>query len=346
MTKPKERKLFGLLKYHSPFEHPLLLAAGSVVLIVFFGSLGYCLIEGWSINDALYMTVITLSTVGFGEVQTLSPEGRLFTAALIIAGVGVATYSFTTIVRAIVEGELTRLRGAQRMKKKIAGLRNHTIVCGFGRLGRIVVRELLEAGKDAVVVEVEPKAIEELERSGISYIEGSAYEDEVLRTAGIEYAESLLSLLPKDADNVYVTLCARDLNPDLSIVSRTEDDDGEKRLRRAGANQVVAPYRVSGNRIVQRLIRPNVSDFLELAAGRGAQQLAIEEIVVNNTSPLVGKTLAESNLPKETGAIIAAIISGGGEMSFNPGATSIIEGGATLIVLGHKESLEKLSTLL
>ncbi len=345
-TKTIGKKLYRVF-WTEPDAHPILISCLLVLGIVLLGTLGYMFLEGWSLTDAFYMCIITVSTVGFGEVRTLSSEGRLFTAFLIIAGVGIAAYSFSSLVRLIVEGEVRRIRGIQKMKKKISRLQGHHIVCGMGRLGRIVVQELAAAGEPVVAVELDPSESEEaLERWQVPLIIGSAYEDEVLKAAGIERAKTLLSLLPGDADNVYVTLCARDLNPNLMIVARSEDDGSESRLRRAGANQVLAPYRDSGNRLAQRLVRPNVSDFLEIAGGRLGEQLVIEELIVPAASSLVGKTLADLDLRGKTGAVIAAFIRSDGEMIFNPGAKSVIESGATLIVLGEKASVETLSNLL
>lgn len=345
-TKTIRKKLYRVF-WNAPDSHPISVAAFLVCAIISIGTFGYMAIEGWGLTDSFYMCIITVSTVGFGEVRTLSSEGRLFTAFLIIAGVGIATYSFSTLVRFIVEGEVRRIRGIHRMKKKISHLEDHHIVCGMGRLGRIVVQELAQAGEPVVAVELDPDESEEaLERWQVPLIIGSAYEDEVLKAAGIERAKTLLSLLPSDAENVYVTLCARDLNPNLDIVARTEEEASENRLRRAGANQVLAPYRDSGYRLAQRLVRPNVSDFLEIAGGRLGEQLVIEELIVPAVSKLVGKSLAELNLREETGAVIAAFIRSDGEMIFNPGAKSVIESGATLIVLGEKASVENLSSLL
>ena len=303
-------------------------------------------IEDWGLLDAFYMTVITLTTVGLGEVQPLSPMGKLFTSMLIMAGVGIATYSLSVMVRTVVEGELRRLRGGIKMRKKIESFSNHIIVCGYGRLGRIVLRELADAGVDTVIIEQDEKLAEEFERDQAPHVVGSAYEDDTLIAAGIEKAKALVTLLPKDAENVYVTLCARDLNPSIHIIARSDEENGEGRLRRAGANQVFSPYRVSGTRIVQRIIRPNVSDFLELAASTSGQRLAIEEVVVAPESILVGKTIEDSELRNRTGAVIAAFIDPQGQMVFNPGAKSVIEPGTTLIVLGEKDSLERLSAML
>jgi voltage-gated potassium channel len=322
-------------------------AALALLVCVFTaGVLGYRIIEHWPLLDSFYMTVITLSTVGYREVLPLSPTGKLFTAGLIISGVTTVAFGFSVITRSIVEGELAQHTEQKRMQRRIAALENHVIVCGFGRLAAIVVRELLEAGEDVLVIENDPTAIERLRTANAAFIDGSAYEDDVLKSGGIERARILVSLLPSDSDNVYVTLSARDLNPKLEIIARTEGEAGEKRLRRAGANQVIAPYRVAGSNIVQQLIRPNVSEFLQFAAGKGSTPLVLEEVQIPLESQLGGKTLEQAAIPAKTGAIIAAIISPDDTMRFNPGGKDVIEPGSTIIVLGQPGSLDKLSELL
>ncbi len=316
-----------------------------VLLIILFGTVGYSWIEGWSLFDGFYMTVITLSTVGYKEVHDLSPAGQFFTAALIMAGVGIAIYSFTFVTQAIVEGDLNRFRGFKRMERAIRSLKDHTIVCGWGRLGYIVTRDLLDAGEAVVVVDKDLNKSGPLADENIMHVTGLSYEDDVLLSAGIERAANLLALLPSDADNVYTILCARDLNPKLHIVARTEDETGESRLLRAGATQVVSPYRLSGARIVHRLVRPNVSDFLELASGKHGEQLAIEEILIPAGCSLIGKTLEESRLRQTVGVTVAAFRTPDGDMVFSPGRGSVIAEGSTLIALGEKEGLDKLAEM-
>lgn len=320
-------------------------ALGLVFVLLVIGTTGYVLIENWSISDALYMTLLTISTVGFQEVHPLTPHGRLFTGVLIVGGVGVAAYSLTTAARGIVEGELKRFRGMKRMEKRLNHLSHHTIICGYGRLSRIVVEEMLRAGVNVAVIETSPERVRELETLGIPFVEGSAYEDDVLRAAGVERAANLLSLLPANADNVYVTLCARDLNPNLNIVARAEDESGESKLRRAGAHEVFAPYRLGGHRIVQRILRPHVSNFLELATNSKESQLALEQVVVPENSILAGKTLEESGLRDKTGVIVAAVIDSSGEMKFNPDRETKLVSGCTMIVFGDTKALEKLTSL-
>jgi voltage-gated potassium channel len=324
----------------------LLFATFIGFLVVSTGTIGYSTIEGWGFVDSLYMTITTLTTVGFGEVHPLSTAGRVFTTVLILSGVGGATYFFSTLISVVVDGELRHLRRLRIMKKDISKLSNHTIICGAGRLGRIVIQELSDANQSIVVIDNEPTSLRWLEDAGIPYVQGSAYEDKTLSDAGIGKARALLSLLPKDSDNVYVTLCARDLNPNLVIIARTEDESGDTKLRRAGADQVLAPYRVAGSRLAQRLVRPHVSDFLELAGGKKGHSLVIEEVVVSPTSQLIGKSLADCDLRNKTGAVVAACITVDGEMLLNPSASSIIQPLSTLIVMGERTSLDRLSELL
>ena len=338
-------KLLGIPKAQADSLREVYTAVLLILLLLVLGTLGYEVIEGWSFLDSVYMTVITLTTVGYREIHELSTTGQIFTMLLVMAGVGNAFYCFTVIARSVIQGELGRYRSLRKMQKRISTMNNHTIVCGFGRLARIVVSELVEAKQDVVVLELDPAVLPEIESCGAPYVEGSAYEDEVLREAGIERAKTLLALLPEDSDNVYVSLCARDLNPNLNILARSEGA-GESKLRRAGANQVLAPYQLSGARIVQQIIRPNVSDFLEVAAGTHGGKLVLEEVRVPENSPLNGRTLEESELRKKTGAIIAAFIDVKGQMLFNPGGTSIIEPGSTMIVLGVPGSVDSLSSLL
>ena len=319
----------------------------SLVILVFVtGTLGYMLIEDWNFLDSLFMTVTTLTTVGYGEVHPLGTTGKLFTCVLILSGVSIAAYAFSKIVSLVVEGELAKKRIKRRMEKELTRLKDHVIVCGYGRLGKIISKEIVEAKQRVVVIDTNDHTHISASESGVLFIQGSAYEDENLKLAGVEHAKVLITMLPSDAENVYVTLCARDLNPNLKIIARTEDEGGESRLKRAGASQVVAPYRLSGNKIVQQIIRPYVSDFLELAGSGTKTNLFIEEVVVPSESKLVGKTLEQSELRAKTGAIIAAFISTEGKMTFNPTGKDIIEAGSTMIVLGEPASLGKITAVL
>ncbi len=232
------------------------------------------------------------------------------------------------------------------MQKTIDQLKNHVIVCGYGRLARNVAHRLQANQQPLVVIENRSEEVANLAAAGILHVEGSAYEDATLQKAGVSRASVLLALLPKDSDNVYVTLCARDLNAKIRILARSEDESAEDKLRRAGASSVISPYGVSGARIAQQVIRPHVSDFLAIAESKDGTQLALEEIVVPEDSPIGGKTLEESQLRGRTGAIIAAIIERNGKTTMNPGGQSVIEPGSTMIVIGEQGALGKLSALL
>lgn len=320
-----------------------------MLAVISIGISGYMLIEGWSFIDAFYMTITTLTTVGFGEVHPLSSLGKIFTSTLILTGVGTAAYSLSKIVSYIIEGEIYKTRRIKTMKKTIEELRNHVIICGYGRLGKVVCKDLIDSNEDVVVIDYDETLHNDslllLDRK-ILFVKGSAYEDEVLKIAGIEKAKVLISLLPNDADNVYVALCARDLNPHIKIVARTEDEGGESRLKRAGADEVIAPYRLSGHNIVQKILRPNVSNFLELTRLGSSNNLIIEEIKIPENCALCNVSIEESHIRTKTGIIIAAIVSPEGEMVFNPTGKDIIHRGSTLIILGDRDSIDKMQNLL
>lgn len=327
-------------------DRPLLPAAAAILVVIVFGTSGYYFLEGWSFIDSFFMTVITLSTVGYEEVNRLDTSGKVFTAVLILAGVGVVAYSLSTMVRLVVEGEFYRTRVRRKMKRRIAQMSGHTIVCGYGLLGKIVVRELLNAKEDVVVIDHDPDKVSELEQGEICFVDGVAHDDDVLAAAGIDRARTLISLLPHDADSVFVTLCAREMNPKLTIVARTEDEGSEKQLLRAGANKVFTPYRLAGSRLVQQLINPGATSFLDVASSPSSGVLAIEEIMIPLDSKLAGKTLEVSQIRQKTGAVVVAFIEPNGNMVFNPGAQSVITPGYTMIIFGEKGSLAKVAELL
>jgi voltage-gated potassium channel len=323
----------------------LAFAALLFLTLLVTGVAGYRVIEGWPLIDSLYMTVITISTVGYGEVQPLTNAGRLFSALLIISGMGVVAYCINIFAQTMIEGQINRLRGMSKMFRKIRDYENHHIVCGYGRLSKYVLPELIDHGHKVVVIDSDPMSTIELEALQIPYVEGNAYDNETLKVAGVERANALLSLLPNDSDNVYVTLSARSLNPKLRIVARTESSESEDKLRLAGANTVVAPFRVSGARIVQQLLHPSVNDFLEIATGKGGESLIMERLIIPTGSCVAGLTLEQSEIRKKTGVIVAASIESDGTMNLSPGRDSVLSAGSTLIALGTKKNLEDLAEL-
>ena len=293
-----------------------IIAVGLVFLVASFGTAGYMLLEGWNLFDSLYMTVITLASVGFKEIHDLSLFGRIFTIILIIGGVGTVAYALSTGAKIILEGELQEVYGRRRLEKKIKELKNHYIVCGYGRMGKIICRELREKNIKFVIVEKQPELHQE--NRDLLIFPGDATKDEVLKELGIEKAKGLVSVLPTDAENLFVVLSARGLNPHLFIVARAGEEGSENKLVRAGADKVVSPYHIGGLRIAHTVLKPAVVDFIEFATKSGNIDLQMEEVLIKESSELVGKSLDECGIGRELGIIIVAIKKPNGEMKFNP----------------------------
>jgi voltage-gated potassium channel len=319
------------------------LALGLIFLVIAFGIAGYQLIEGWSFLDALYMTIITLTTVGYREVHDLSRSGMLFTIVLLMMGVGTFLYALSAGAKIILEGELQELFGRKRLEKKIKELRGHYIVCGYGRMGKIICREL--KAKHVPFVAIEKNGDFVGMHEDILGISGDATNDDVLREAGIERAKGLISVLPTDALNLYVVLSARELNTDLHIVARAGEEGSEKKLLRAGADKVVSPYHIGGLRIAHTVLRPAVVDFIEFATKTGNIELQMEEVTVPEGSGLVGQSLDQCGIGRELGVIVVGIKRGTGEMRFNPTSRSTIKAGDTLIALGEISKLKVLEDM-
>jgi voltage-gated potassium channel len=300
-------------------------------------------LEGWGFLDSIYMTIITLTTVGFREIHDLSPKGMVFTIILIIFGVGTVLYALSAGARTILEGELQEIFGRKRLEKRIKELNNHYVICGYGRMGRIICRELKGKGIKFVVIEKNSELV--AGRENILIIEGDATNDEILREVGIERAKGLISVLPTDAENLYVVLSARELNPDLFIVARAGEEGSENKLLRAGANKVVSPYHIGGLRIAHTVLRPAVVDFIEFATKTGNIELQMEEVFIPENSKLVGLTLDQCGIGRELGVIIVAIKRATGEMRFNPTFRSTIKSGDTLIALGEITKLKILEDM-
>ena len=323
----------------------LYFCVGILLGLLLVGTGGYVVIEGWSLLDALYMTVITVSTVGFKEVLVMSPGGRLFTIFLIIVGVGFIGYIAASIVQFMVEGQLRSILGRKKVEKRISSLRGHYIICGYGRIGTNICRELEAKPIPFVVVEHEQKSCEQLSRDGVLYVEGDATQDETLISAGIQNARGLVTAVTSDTANVYITLTARGLNPDLFILSRASEEGAETKLRRAGANKVISPYVMGASRMAQAILRPSVVDFIEIATAGKNFELQIEESRVAADSSLVNNTLITSGIRKEYGVIIVGIKKGDGQMFFNPEPTTLIEAGDILITLGEQAAIDRLDKM-
>ncbi|MBW2063643.1 MAG: potassium channel protein [Deltaproteobacteria bacterium] len=327
---------------------PRKLVKGFSVLIVILlsGTLSYMIMEGWGFLDSLYMTVITITTVGFREVGPLSPGGEIFTIIIIFSGMGIIAYILGVFAQAMIDLQLRTIIGRRKLGLILKAMKDHYIICGFGRIGRIICRELRAHNVPFVVIENDPDAIQSLENEGFTYIHGDATSEDVLMRAGIERAKGLVSVVASDADNLFITMSARGLNPKLFILARADEEQTEKKLLRAGANRVVMPYLLGGQKMAHTILKPAVSDFLEFTVHNKDISLELGEIVVSEKSRLKGLTLIESGIRQEMDIIIVAVMKKDGEMKFNPSSKTRIEAGDTLICLGNSENLERLKEVL
>jgi len=315
-------------------------------MIAGLGILGYVLIEGWPVLDAAYMVVITLFTIGFSEVRPLSSVGRTFTMAIAILGVGTAVYAAGRAVELIVEGEMSGYRKRRRMTKKITEMRNHYIICGYGRVGHQVTEALHASRAPFVIVDSKAETVEELEPRDIPHLIGDATSNETLITAGIERARALIACSDSDVANVYITLSARSLNPKLYIVARAGIRDTEKKLLIAGANRVISPYFIAGIRMAALATRPVISDFLELVTHGGQLEFNLHELSIGAHSRLAGKTLQEAAIRSTSGALVLAIRRADGSFDLQPRASSMIHQGDVLVVIGTDEQISLLQAMI
>ena len=314
-----------------------------LVGVLLIGTIGYMVIEKWHLLDALYMTVITITTVGYGEIRQVSEPGRVFTIILIFVGMGVLAYALGMVAQAMVEFQVRAILGRRKLGLKIRSLKDHYIMCGYGRIGRIIAQELNSNKIPVIAIDQDPDSREALEHESIPYIIGDATSEEVLIAAGIERAKGLVAVVESDADNLFITMTARGLKPDLYILARADDEQTQKKLLRGGADRVVLPYLIGGRKMAQTIVKPAVTDFLELTVHDEDIELKLEELLVGERSSLNGVTLVDSGIRQELNIIILAIRKKDGEMSFNPLSHTRIESGDTLISLGQAGDLEKLA---
>ena len=320
------------------------LALGVVLLAIALGAIIFHSLEGWSILDSLYVTAQTVTTVGYGDIVPRTPYGRAFATIFMVVGVGVVLYALTSTVQSIVQSELVAAFGQRRLSRKMSKLRDHFIICGAGRVGSHLVRSLLGREDALIVIETDAQKVAELTNLGVNVLVRDATLEETLREAGVDRARGLAACLPDDADNVYVVLTARDLNPTLHIVARAAEEQAEAKLIRAGANRVVAPTIIGGHRMAVALTKPAVGDFIDSITANKLN-LGFEQLEVEPVSMLVGRKLSETNIRSELDIVIVSIRRSDGQIVFNPSGEAMIQGGDMLIAIGSSESLMKLSTL-
>ncbi len=318
-----------------------------LLLILFLGPIGYMLLENTSFVDGLYLTVITITTVGYGDIVPIHPEGRLFTVVLVCCGVGYVMYVFSQITEAMVAGGLQKIVERRKMHKKINQLKDHYIVCGFGRIGLEICSILQENNRPFLVIERDEEVVQDIDRRGYVELMGEASDDDILLAAGIERARGLIAVVGTDADNLYITLTARGLNHDLFIMARSSGVRGvARKLKRAGASRVISPYSIGARRMAQLIIRPTVMDFIDLAMHADELGLFMEELVVSDKTPFAGKKLIDSGLRKKYNVIVIAIKRGDEPMIFNPKANVFILAGDILIVLGDSDNIAALEKII
>ncbi len=320
----------------------VILGVGLLCFWLGAGSVGFSWIEGWSLLDSVYMTVITLSTVGYGEVRPLSDLGKAFASFMIVAGLATAVYTFTSLGQTLLEGELAQALGRRRMKSHRGKLEDHYIVCGNGRVGRTVSSYLARRNLPFCVIEIDAAAEEDLRGRHYRYVIGDATEDENLVLAGMAKAKAVFALLPTDADNLYLTLSAKGLNPSVAVVARASVKAAESKLERAGADHVVSPYELVGLRLLQKVLSPTLLEFMDLTIHREHLQLIMEEFRVASGSALAGNTIEGARIRTRYGLIVVAIKRPDGPMLFNPDPGEKMEPGDVLVLLGPEDQVRDL----
>jgi len=315
-----------------------LIGIGVLVLLTGIGTVGYMRLEGFSLGEAIFMTVTVMSTVGL-QPRPLGAGGQALTIVLVVLGLGVVLYTVALVTQQVIEGEFRALFGRRRMERVINAMQGHVIVCSFGRMGRMVCRELAAKPMAFVVVERDEAEVRRAEDERCAVVLGDATEEEILQRAGIMRAAALVAAVPSDAENVFITLTARALRPDMTVVARAETESGADRLRQAGASRVVSPYAIGGHRMAQAILRPSVLDFVDLATHHRSLELQIEEIPVGRAG---SRLLGESELRENLDVMVIAIRKAQGELRFNPAPTEVLAQGDRVLVAGEAQSLKAL----
>lgn len=313
---------------------------GGVILV---GTIGYMVVEHWSLIDALFMTVITVGTVGFGEVHPLDRGGQVFTILLILAGVGALGFAFGQFIEFLVEGHLGNILEGRRMEKRIQELSGHTIVAGMGRVGTVVARTLADEDGSFVIIDQSLESAEVAHDTGWAFVQGDATEEATLRHAGIERASAIVTALSGDADNLFVTVSARALNPGIFIVARSAHETTEAKLLNAGANRTITPNVIGGRRMASMVLNPSVSEYLEIVSSGVGAEFRLHELVLGPASCFAGRSIAESRIRETTGAQVVAIVKSDGTVDANPDPGSVLVAGERLVVLGTEEQVATLA---
>jgi voltage-gated potassium channel len=327
-------------------EKRLYFLAASFVLTFFIGIIGYHHLEDLNYFDSFYMTLITISTVGFTELKKFSTEGRILTSFIIICGWTSGAYTIGTLLKLLIEGELTKNYGRKKLLRQISHLKNHYIICGFGRIGSLIAQDLADNSHSVVVIENDPQLDENNEDTRLFFLKGDATLEESLEQASIHTAKALITAVKSDSDNVFITLTARSINPSIYILSRASDSKTEQKLKRAGASKVILPYIIGGKRMSQELLRPNVANFIDITSVDSSLGLRLEEFQITDTSNLAGKNLIESNLRKNYGIIIVAIKKSDGQMIFNPAPSEMLVPRDVLVVLGKTQDINNAKNII
>lgn len=324
----------------------LLYIALAILVALAAGTAGFTLIENYPPFDAFYMTLITITTVGYQEVRPLHAAGRVFNSCLMIYGVTVMFFAIGAMTQAVLEMELPEVFGRRRVRRMIDKLNDHYIVCGYGRVGRAAAFELQRAGMPTVVVDRNPERVERAVRTGVLGVNADSTRDETLLEAGVTRARGIVAALATDADNLFVILSARNLNPRLKVAARVGEEEAEEKLRRAGADVVFAPYSSAGHQLALSLLRPHVVQFLDVATRSIGLDVSIEQVRVTAASEFVSRSLKQLQVRRELGVIVLAIRKADGQMQFNPPAEAVVEADDYLIVMGEQENLRRLESLL
>ena len=337
-ARPLSERLLSDASSAARWRRSLFLLAGVVVV----GTTGYMLIEGWSFPDALYMTVISVTTAGYKEVHPMSRAGELFTMGVLTVGVATVLYTFSFLMARLVEGDLESRWVRRRRERMLDELTDHFIVCGFGRMGLIIAQEFVRQGVPFVIVERDPDRMQQAIDYGFLAVEADASSEQVLKRVQIQRARGFIAAVSTDAENVYAVLTARLLRPDLYIIGRAETEDAKGKLIRAGADRVVSPYQIGGLQLAQTALRPAVVDFVQIATSSENLELNMEQVKISEGASLAGRSLVEANLRQKFGVVVVGIQRSTGTMEFNPPPDAVMRAGDHLVVLGHLDNVRDL----